>query len=837
MVNPQTISNAPLPHVGMDYARLRQEGLQLIEQLASRRWTDYNTHDPGITLLEALCYALTDLSYRLDFAIEDLLAYPADEPTPPALFLTAGQMLTVNPLTMADYRKLLIDLDGVKNAWLEPIDTPQPELFYDASKAALTVDPPALAEPVPLRGLYRVLLQKEPGFQAADATLVRTVRAKLQAHRNLCEDFADIKVLPVETITVHADVELVDGANPHRVMAQLYQAMAQIISPAITSVPLSDLLSRGVPVEDIFTGPRLEHGFIADDQLRQERPVELHTSDLIHVILDLPEVKTVRSITLASSRSQQPQDWALDLDPEFTPELKALEALLRDGDIQFYRGAVEAMPSVGGPRALPDAPQGLRYALDIEQVQQALIDLRQKSPDPAGSPIAHDLPIPPGEYRFLADYETLQAELPLTYGIGEIGLPASASPERQAQAKQLQAYLMVFDQLLANSFAQLDQMKNLFSPDFYLRPAQAAQTYFAQSIAHFPGGADLLHPDYADRLAQAFAENTTTQPDAGLERANRFLNHLLAQYGETVAEQHQLIAETDLATDIQHKAEFVAQVSQVSADRDRAFNYTQPFRETKLNVSGLKQRLARLLGFNLNQPFLASSETAAGFHLVEHILLRPREQPANDADDVLSFAQDITEFRAAEEEGYVTCTSPGHDLKNGEVIEIFFTSRYNGTYEVSNVQVDPPEFDIQREFLGAESGDAEAIGAWVRREQSRDPFSFQLSVVLPDWSEQLNQANFQQLLYDTFIAETPAHITLHFHWFSQDQMKTFENSYQTWLNYLTGQADEAASRANRELITLLKLGSLDIPEPPPLIGYMTIVEEDEDDVENPFRLF
>ena len=28
-------------------------------------WTDHNTHDPGITVLEALCYVLTDLQYRV----------------------------------------------------------------------------------------------------------------------------------------------------------------------------------------------------------------------------------------------------------------------------------------------------------------------------------------------------------------------------------------------------------------------------------------------------------------------------------------------------------------------------------------------------------------------------------------------------------------------------------------------------------------------------------------------------------------------------------------------------------------------------------------------------
>ena len=53
-------------------------GLKHIQRLSSEIWTDYNLHDPGITTLELLCYALTDLSYRASFPIADLLATKTD---------------------------------------------------------------------------------------------------------------------------------------------------------------------------------------------------------------------------------------------------------------------------------------------------------------------------------------------------------------------------------------------------------------------------------------------------------------------------------------------------------------------------------------------------------------------------------------------------------------------------------------------------------------------------------------------------------------------------------------------------------------------------------------
>src|SRR5690606_2614083 len=59
-----------------------------------------------------------------------------------------------------------------------------------------------------------------------------------------------------------------------------------------------------------------------------------------------------------------------------------------------------------------------------------------------------DIPIPIGESLAIGDYYSIQNDLPLTYGVGEAGAPASASAQRLGQAKQLQGYLFPFEQIL-----------------------------------------------------------------------------------------------------------------------------------------------------------------------------------------------------------------------------------------------------------------------------------------------------------------------------------------------------------------------------------------------------
>src|SRR5882757_5889353 len=106
----------------IEFAFLRQRGIDLLQQLCGETYTDYNLHDPGVTILEALCYALTDLSYRTGFPIADLLADKDGKiPLQENAFFVRGDILTSNPVTVNDFRKFILDkTPSLHNAWLEP---------------------------------------------------------------------------------------------------------------------------------------------------------------------------------------------------------------------------------------------------------------------------------------------------------------------------------------------------------------------------------------------------------------------------------------------------------------------------------------------------------------------------------------------------------------------------------------------------------------------------------------------------------------------------------------------------------------------------------------------
>ncbi|HAA20493.1 MAG TPA: hypothetical protein DCP28_17660, partial [Cytophagales bacterium] len=172
MEGPKTISKAPPQFDSQSWEALRTLGLEHIEALSKRIWTDYNTHDPGVTLLEVLCYAITDLGYRASFPIQDLLT--TENTSVKDHFHSARQVLSCNPLTLADWRKLLIDIPGIKNAWLEATQMSFPKFYLNCPDSTLTYSAlnkvgEKLDEVVP-EGFYNCILEFDDPETVAGGT-------------------------------------------------------------------------------------------------------------------------------------------------------------------------------------------------------------------------------------------------------------------------------------------------------------------------------------------------------------------------------------------------------------------------------------------------------------------------------------------------------------------------------------------------------------------------------------------------------------------------------------------------------------------------------------------
>lgn len=850
MADKLTISKLPSDTPVRNYNLLREEGLQHIQLLSRRMWTDYNIHDPGITSLELLSYAITDLGYRISQPLPDLLERSPQEllaeenalaaaeteeekaalKTPPT-FPTASQVLPTRPVTVEDYRRLLIDIDGIRNAWLLP-DQCRYAINCERSRLEFPQkNQPQQKQRIDLKGLYHVLLELEETVTDSEQReqLKQQAWQLLQAKRNLCEDFTGIKLVQQRPFVLCAEIELAPDAEVELTEARVFRAVQQFLTPPVRFYSLQQLLEKGVPVETIFEGPLLQNGFLAADELAASQIRQsINLSEVLQEIMRVEGVQAVRDIVIAPSGAPLPEDE----DSWVIPVWKEGEA------------AVQPVISVECSR-LVFYKDMLPFRADYGRVEALLAKLESDERTSA-YPGSEDLPIPTGRYRNSGAYQSFQNHYPRTYGISGSGLPDSATTERKAQARQLQAYLLFFDQVLANYFAQLGSVRQLFSLD----PA-IGRSYFTQLVDGVDGATDL----YADpaRLAediQTLSEDESTF----LARRNLFLDHLLARFAENFNEYVWTMYAHDRSNAgseaARAKCEFLRDYPELSANRGGAFNYglSKDLWDTD-NISGLSRRLGRLLGIrNLKRRNLANLkldiyDERDADELKEYRFRIRDDRPGRDGKILLSSSWKFLDSRDARREmhrvlGYAL-TRSNYQLRvardgrfyfnltdgAGDIlarrIEYFETEaerdaaidrildllqdRFSdeGLFLVEHLLLRPQhtELPLSEErpatFLPICTGGDCSNVTYI------DPYSCRISIVLPAWPSRFADMDFRHFVEKTIRQETPAHILPKICWVDRKQMAGFERTYQRWLKVTFGNARGDKQQLLAEMVDAL----------------------------------
>ena len=624
-----------------DFGFLRREGIRMIEQLSGNVWTDYNATDPGITLLEAMCYALTDLGYRTLMEPQDILARdPAGEEGESAGEGDAGkhgasgqmgdagkygasagegdagkraasagplahEILPSQPLTIADYRKLIIDTEGVKNAFIEPTFDNEVFLYYSGGPA-LDYVRGADARSVQLKGLYRVLVEFEYAVlrSGRQKEVIADVRGRLQAHRGLCEDFVVVSEVETELVPLDMKVVVHEGADIERVAAEILNLVQNKFSSGIPFYSLWQLQHKGIPTEEIFEGPLLKHGFIDTAELNASvRQTRVVLSDLINPILAIEGVIAIHHF---NRKGEQPPAYFGERPMEEEP--KKLSKMLRldveGSTIQFVRSGdrhrhEDTSPDSGKVLALYHFLQSQvkttklqKHRNHIEAPEGTFMDIARYRPFQQDLPVCYL-----DERKLLLEEEAVQIVDrwgdPGVEAIIQTNAPLKARPEdRAVQVLQLKGFLMVFEQLMADYCARLANIGRLFSDE------SLSQTYFPRILrGNIPDVEELyLHLSHFERLLPVI-----TEPEEDfLKGRNAILDHLLARVAERIDPESLYPGRGRNSAGhalIRAKEGFVREYIQLSKNRGRGFNYANK-QETwdTGNVAGVKKRICRLLG-------------------------------------------------------------------------------------------------------------------------------------------------------------------------------------------------------------------------------------------------
>lgn len=846
-LQPAALSRTPEP-VGQNAAALYTEGLEHLRRLAGQTWTDHNIHDPGITTLELVTWAQAELGYRAALPLTDLLAAPADAgPAIGGQFHRARDVLPSAPLTALDWRKLLIDLEGVKNAWITPV-TPPP-LYADRLARKLGRSPPAHAhyQEVRLGGLYRVAIDfmDDDNTLAEQDVVLRRVRAALEAHRNLAEDFIAIDPVPTQRFALCAELDLDASASVTEVAARLLFDAARTIAPPVPSYSLARMRARPGPdgqprsIADIFEGPALSNGFIDEaDLVRSELPDTLRLSDLIGVLMDVPGVHAITDITLnpldASGNPQTVANrWRVPVQPGHLPRL----AIDFDGETPAGRLVFRkrGLPVAGWN--LADMPPGVRARLDA---------LREEARRAVETPQREDLPLPDGRWRDLAAYRSLQLDFPALYGLGEAGLSGQPDAQRQAQLLQFKAWLLLFDQQIANDLAQLARGRHLLSvhpsdlqrvAERFADPLHGARTLTARIVDSVPDHTRL----YPEGVTPQSLTELQQSADEAIAQQNRFLDHLLARLGEDFSEYAAVMASAFEHSDakvIADKCAFLAEAASLTARRAQAYPQRPDDPADLWNtdkVSGLERRLARLLGI---ADFTRRNLGAVSYDTYAEVDSRPGDNPHDEYR--------FRVLRAGDNKILLSSTVhyPSREAARAAMIQAIERGQQLDHYQIIDGRDGKAYFRVTaadghvlaRRNEGFASADAartemSALTAYLREHYSgeglyvfenillrpalqqnedgsyaitddplmpicldgdctdcadADPYSWRLQIVLPAYAGRFQNLDFRHFVEHTIRSEVPAHLLPKICWVNADDMARFERAYRDWLSLHAG---------------------------------------------------
>jgi hypothetical protein len=947
-----SISKVPPVQQSMNYNLLRNKGIDYLQLIAGNVWTDYNVHDPGVTILEMLCYALTDLGTRANYDIKDILAKENNNGLLEGDFYTNSEILTNFPFTINDYRKLIIDQPNIRNAWISRSTLSEKQISVNPNTLSKTLsyegedliylnglynvqlefeedavlgdlnsnilyitilppDSPPLGFPVPDSppiesfseqvavtfpfwdqaspvwlspveiiaihldlnvvepgeeyfseftvkykgyndaestenlGVYiqlpASLKDKDPaGIEAAleailsdtssggvlkkfndkmllTSTLVNNIRALLNDKRNLCEDFLSFTVVRVQEISIEAEIELSVDSNSEQTLSQFYYKIDKFLNPSVSFYSLSQMLAKGKDIGEVFEGPVLNHGFIDDDELNElKRADVIYTSDLIKIMMGIDGVIAVKNLNISNYINNQP------ITKNVINCLKLVMSSMYKPRLSINKSLI----SVNKSSILTD--------MDIDIINTEFNKLKSADLATKNIVLAKDPVFPVGEYKFINEYYTIQNDFPRTYGIGKAGLSDNAPGSRKAQAKQMRAYLLFFEQLLVNYFAQLANINSLFSIS-----SDVNSTYFAQPLYTVPKVEELINGlatgDYMETL-----EEITENNELFVQRRNRFLNHILARFGED-SQEFSLLAylngrNTGLY-EIDQKLAFLNQLPLLSSFRSGAYNYTaenldnSPDVWDTFNVSGLEKRVSMLLGFkntkrrdlvrDLDEYFINYQEPGdfpsdQRFKLINENgtgLLKSRT--ALPTLDLWTEAVESVIRLAAEEENFlILMTADGKyyfSLIEENYAEIavstlffddeeevrdavknlisFINENYNeeGFYLIEHILLRPVfnEPAFKDEFLLPILGYiADPVLGYKEdiTPEGRDPYSFRISAIFPGYISQFQDKTFRTRAERLLRTETPAHILADIYWIkNKEDMADFQEIYKEWI--------------------------------------------------------
>ncbi|MBI3134479.1 MAG: hypothetical protein HYZ14_07350 [Bacteroidetes bacterium] len=633
------ISDVALP-VNQNFELLKEQALAYIQEKSGNQWTNLNASDPGITILDQVCFALTELGYCNDFSVKDILTRRNGKLETENQFYLPSEILTTAPVTLNDYRKYVVDgVSGVVNAIVEADSAKagvyQVWLLLDYTLTRNLIVDPSVAnnKAILAEALVAANLICEAAFYY------------LNKSRNVAEFFEKPVFLTPNLWLMSGQIEIEKATDVYTVLNQLQQKINDAVFPAVKPIGYHELEAQGITADTLYNGPRLENGWISDEALGEIK----YTVKMAEVIQLIETVTGVLNCSVAGFIQDGTTSKDLKGKKGQVIVLDVMKSVLSGNLSIVCKGETIAVVNTTDPFTVTD---------QITHLNEDLV---------YGSRADFAAEIPQGKYRDISSYYSIQNTMPEIFGTGTYAVESAASDYQVAQSRQLRGYLTLFDQLLANQFAQLANVDKLFSfknpliaatsdnrrfyalkshyekdhPEYPVPFEVFSPTYFYRSLYDVP----FIRPILKDNTVFNFSYELVTETELdstswesykldpynayvrglmqlmedqqlNLQRRNEMLDHLLARHGESPLVIDALIDGSVYAGESQKdrvifKSLYLQNLGLLSYYRQKAWNFLGAYKIKGLNENdpGEDKRLHK----SISDKLILQSDTEHDF--------------------------------------------------------------------------------------------------------------------------------------------------------------------------------------------------------------------------------
>ncbi len=765
------------------YTELQRKTLNELQRLSGAVWTDYNPSDPGVTIADAVDYALTETDYKLDFALEDYLA--KEDGTwmgePFGLF-PPEKVYPSAPVTADDYRRLILA---------------RFPMVEDAKVTANTAS-----------RTYDFELRLSPFF-TNDRSLPERVSRFLNRHRNLCERIGTVAVQQTETLFFEADFEIEAGQEPTDLLVKIYWTAMHYLAGSVEVVRPENDGAFPAEADEWYDGPV--------DDVRVEIPAQRNTeSELYWKLRQLPGIVSFKTCYFKDSANRIITDfsagYSLQLPEDFRHIAVRIKGKAAEPDMQEFREKLRARYFMHGTFRL-------RSLLHEQESMFENGNSGDRGPKPIDSTTYR------ATYRNVYAHTPIAHDLPSHYATSERDFRRDTPARTRADIRNFGHYLKLFDMVLMRGLQELNGLKKLLDIE-----------HTDAELLRMP----VLPPDEP----AARKEKDRYRPIAALR--NRYMDFLDGLFGAASnpagLRAFDCYGQT-AANRLRRRMRFLSELPRLIRDRFVSFDLTGPYGGE--NVPVVKRYLSLLLDFNGREEIAAGNVLPS--HNLILMGDGAKGKRLRDVMNACMIDDDLFATASVEaiEQDEPPRTEQERLDRNEELrrhLPIFHSNWLSGSLfregivlrNYRLVKVDHREWilvfrgkeDERRMNLGR-SDDKERLKRWANtlcrylRELNRAcetmyaveknlllgmEHSDTVMLVFTGWTARTHSPLFRAVCAGWTRSVVPAHLNVEIYWLGATQMQYFEECYRKWRECLQKEAPaELRAVYERRMMRILEI--------------------------------